>query len=70
MLQNQAFYLSAALTIIAPLAPVAGQLQIGDVMPDFTLADCDGDSLDLYSFSGAVNGGSYHVIFLTFFASW
>ena len=45
---------------------------VGDTIPDFTAPICaNGEgTFSLYDYNGAVNGGDYSVVWITFLASW
>lgn len=45
---------------------------VGEIVEDFVAPICangEGD-ISLYDYFGDFNGGNYHVVWLTFFASW
>lgn len=52
---------------------VALPLQVGDVVPDFSVPICvngDGDFNFYERANGETNGGNYKVVWLPIFASW
>ena len=49
---------------------IFGAYQVGDRVDNFTLTDCDGNTVNLYDYYSEQNGGTQFVVFLNFSEPW
>jgi len=56
--------------MLLPLVFVSARYNIGDVVADFTLTECNGGTFRLFDYNAAVNGGQAYVVMINFSEPW